>query len=106
LGTRGRHCLPEIVTVGSFLREQGCVMVAAAQPKGHADHHCRQDGPRSRCGGSPMRPPVKTGLATPASMTRWRAAWGRGAAKVRANRAASAASGPSRAPPYRLTSDR
>jgi hypothetical protein len=23
-------------------------MVAAAQPKGHADHHCRQDGPRSR----------------------------------------------------------
>jgi hypothetical protein len=28
-----RHCLPEIVTVGSFLREQGCVMVAAAQPK-------------------------------------------------------------------------
>jgi hypothetical protein len=29
LGTRARHCLPEIVTVGSSLREQGCVMVAA-----------------------------------------------------------------------------
>jgi hypothetical protein len=47
LWSRGRHCLPDIVTVGSFLREQGCVMVAAAQPKGHADHHCRQDGPPS-----------------------------------------------------------